>query len=182
MALQIHPEPTPGADALRRLIIDSLGPVLGGGTVVVPELPIDGGPILALGTDGVPVVISFDAADATRAVVGGLKALEEVTRQGEWLLKLCPDIPPGTPFTSPRLVALAPEVPSGATRLTEGSGVFLYLYRTVRVNGELGLLVEPWQPKAANSGPKPHAGRRNRFRTGEVTLTPDEQVFFNTSS
>lgn len=178
MSLHIHSEPTLGASALRRLVIDSLGPVLGGGTVVVPELPIEGGPILALGTDGTPIVISFDAEDATRAVVGGLQALEEVTRQGDWLVKLCPDIPAGTSFAAPRLVALAPEVPSGATRMTEGSGVFLYTYRALRVNGEQGLLIEPWQPNAANKPFKPHEGRTNRFRTGEILLTPDEQTFF----
>ena len=122
-------------------------------------------------------VISFDAEDGGRALLGGLAAVEHVSRHHAWLARSCTHLPEGTRLTDPRVLVFAPTVPPGVSHLLAGNDrLALHTIKAVRANGELGLLVEPWQTAPANG--RASSGFRPVFRTGESVLSEDEARFF----
>ncbi|MFQ5509292.1 MAG: hypothetical protein ACE5FN_08140 [Leptospirillia bacterium] len=181
MSLEIHAEPLPAGSALRSLVIDRIPSIVPDGRVVVSELPLPGAPVLALDGEGVPVVVAFDA-DGGKALTEGLSATEKVQENAAWLVALCPGIPDGCPFDRVRLMVLSPKPPAGARHLVLGmANLFIATIRAVRIGRDLGLLVEPWQPEEAPlEGPSRKActERTHIFRTGQITLTEEEEAFF----
>lgn len=179
MPFEIQSEPIPGGAELRKLVADALGSVLGAARVVAPELPLPGGPVLAVDGEGEPVLVSFDAGDAETALVNGLSAMEALCAKGGLALCMCGGMPASARPEALRLMVLAPEVPSGVALVAEGrSRVSIYTFSALRINGELSLLVEPWAAPAATAPASGGADPVHPFRTGMVDLSKEEEAFF----
>jgi len=183
VALNVRPEPLPEGDRLRDLVLGALDTVLGPTTVVARSAPLEGEPALVLDGSGEVVVVAFDATDGARALLSGLKALEGLAAAAPWLInaRTLPDLPEAASLDAARLLVLAPTAPPGLARLGAPDRVSAAEIRAVRVGDEVGLLIvpvaaalTPWGGRALAAQP-----RRNPFRTGLVTLSPEEAAFFD---
>jgi len=182
---QVIPEPLPPEGELRPLLPQVLTGVLGVNRVLVPELPLEGGPLLAADAEGMPVVVSFDHGDGRSALLAGATAVEALSERSGWLARMCPHIPADMPIDAVRLLVLAPRVGDGVGLLATGNQrVSLAVLSALRVNGELVLMASPWQGPNGSAtathadGTATAATDGHPFRTGQVTLSDDEEAFF----
>jgi len=73
MTLQIHAVTEISSSDLRRLVVDNLVALLGEGAMLVENMPhIDGCCVAISDRHDGPVLLSFDAVDSRRALLGGL--------------------------------------------------------------------------------------------------------------
>lgn len=180
MPLKLQAATMPEGPALRALVLASLEPVLGGAAVLDEALPLEGAPALVLDGEGRATLVSFDPADAGRALLAGLAALEAVASAGGWLAGHYPALAAPEALDGLRLLALGPTVPLGLSRTGTPERLRVGAFRAVRVGEETGLLIDivSDHPQPLE-GPAPGAGRLQPFRTGLVTLTAEEEAFFD---
>lgn len=181
MALNLRPEPLPEGDRLRDLVLGGLETVLGSTTVLARSTPLEGEPALVLDGQGDLVVVTIDASDGARALLAGLKALEGLAAAAPWMARTLPEWPDTAFPDAARLLVLAPSAPPGLARLGSPERVAAAEIRAVRMGDEVGLLISPVAATLAAWGGRPLASvpRRNPFRTGLITLSPDEAAFFD---
>jgi hypothetical protein len=134
----------PSLGLTRKLILESLGPHVGVDEIIDPELPLNGSPILALDTEGHPLIISFDTDDGAEALLMGLNAWDELQSSKPWLARLYPTLTTESISHYLRLMVLSPDLPPGARCLTEHpSFITFYTFRVLRLNTETVILIEP---------------------------------------
>lgn len=141
MPLSIRLATSVSPQRLRDLVVDNLAQLLGEGARPWDDMPsLHDGCLGAVDVRNELVLVSFDAEDASRALLSGLGCMEALSSDLAARL-LSPYRKPG------RLLVLAPTPPPGAG-LFEGSGVLEWMtFRVLSVNGEFGLLLEPAAPR-----------------------------------
>jgi hypothetical protein len=180
MPLNVQSATLPEGPALRALVLASLEPVLGSATVLDESLPLEGAPALVLDGEGRATLVSFDPEDGGRALLSGLSALEAVASAGGWLAGHYPALAAPEALEGLQLLALGPTAPAGLGRTGTPPRLRVGTFRAVQVGEETGLLVDlvahrPRRPE----GPAPGPGRQQPFRTGLVTLSAEEEAFFD---
>ncbi len=145
--IRLEPSPTPSGAVLRRLIVDSLPSVFGDCELIHPRLPCIGAPLLILDAERRPVLIGFDPADAGRALLSALSAWDDVRRHPEWVMRLHPALTSDAIARELGIAVFARTPPPGTDCLMPG-GIrpSVFVFRTLRANGEMALLVEPHHP------------------------------------
>lgn len=143
---RLEPAPTPSGAVLRRLIVDSLPTVFGDCELVHQRLPCVGAPLLILDADHRPILIGFDPADAGRALLAALSAWDDVRAHPDWVMRLHPALTHEAIMQELGLAVWARTPPPGAACLMPGQTLpAVFIFRTLRVNGELALLVDAWR-------------------------------------
>ena len=132
-------------DRLPMLISDSLETLLGKHyRVLDPAPPWAESAIFALDSKNRPVLVQYDADDGGRALLTGLATLDKLARDIHWLTRSYPEFSKGRPLVQPDLVTVSPTPPAGTSRLCRGSTwLRCFTFRPLRVNDEIGLLLEP---------------------------------------
>lgn len=167
--------PTPGR--LRQLLLDALPQLLGGETQALPSaghLPVD--TLVAVDAYQRLWILSFTTHEPGRALLDGMRALQQVRDLLPWL-KQARLVSPEVEECS--LLVLSPDLPDGCTELCLRAGIDWRRLRFLEVNGELGLLVEPADPlplQMAQTQPRP-ATLKPIGREGGG-LSPEEEAFF----
>lgn len=190
MRPQLKPVTLTPSDILNELIVDSLGNVLGvNHEVIASSLPFDGNHILAVDAGRRPILVSYDGRDGGRALLAGLGVIEGLMQNRALLYRLYPALftrsdGSGAIFAMEdvRLVILAPAPPPGAAYLRRTlPGLRVHTFRTLEINGEIGLLVEPSPPGAATPAPDADAPTETPetvFRSGRPVLSDEEEDYF----
>jgi len=182
MTLRVTPSAPPQARILRELVLESLDQVLESPWVIDPELPCDGGPILAADASRNAVVISYDALDSATALLCGLSTLDALQTNRQWLARLYPDVFTGSSADEPRLVILGPAPPPAAARLSASNArIDFFRLRTLHINGEPGLLIEPCelqQPVAPREHEVFEPPPSRPPIPSDIPLSKEEEAFF----
>jgi len=182
MTLRVAPSAPPQARILRELVLESLDRVLESPWVIDPELPCDGGPILAADANRDAVVISYDALDSTTALLCGLSTLETLQTNRQWLARLYPDVFAGTSTGEPRLIVLGPAPPPAAARLSASNArIDFFRLRTLQINGEPGLLIEPCEMQQPVAPPEQEVFEpppSHPPMPSDIPLSKEEEAFF----
>lgn len=143
MSIQIHAVPLAAAQDLRQLVINALEQFVEKPQLLDVELPWEGGPLLVIDAMQQPVLISFDARDATRAVLNGLAALEKFESNFALLARLHPKLTEPPAASAPRLVILAHEQTPSLRNLGRSMPhAEIFTFRVFQVNGQTGLFIE----------------------------------------
>lgn len=192
MSIQIHAVPLAAAHDLRQLVINALGQFIDGPALMDAELPWEGGPLLAMDARQQPILISFDARDATRAVFNGLAALDKFESNHALLARLHPKLAEPSVASTPRLVILVGEQTPSLRHLGRSMPhAEMLVFRVFQVNGQTGLFIEPLsaQGAVARHGPAAAAYDVSGFRfepepasaaAAEAELTAQEEAYFRT--
>lgn len=124
------------AEELQRIMEDNLTSIAGADFELWETLPRLGERCLIVESPQKELlVISFDARDATRALLEGLNSMEQLNHDLAGLF-LVDYVKPS------RLIVLAPETPPGARTLQDSGLLESKTFRVIEVNGERALLVE----------------------------------------
>jgi hypothetical protein len=170
MTLQIHPVAEVHTSDLRRLIIDNLGALLGEGARLVDNMPhIDGCCLAASDGHDRPLLLSFHAADAQRALLTGLAWMDKLDSETARLFLQDNHLPGG-------LLVLAPAAPPGLTLFRGACPVSWQRIQVLSVNGELGLVIAPLVEETTSAAPI-RAERRPTIV--ESVLSPEEERHFS---
>lgn len=177
MALRISTATDVAPEQLRALIVDALPSLLGVGARLWDGMPtLDEQCMGVLDTHNGLTLLSFDANDAQGALMKGLGCMEQLS--GEQAARLLRD------YRKPsRLLVLSPSPPPGMDVLRRCGAATWNALRVLRVNGELGLLMDP---KAEEADDMSSAFAPSAFRetepaeadAGEPALTAEEEDFF----
>jgi len=182
MTLRVTPSAPPRAPILRELVLESLDRLLESPWVIDPELPCEGGPILATDATRNIVVISYDALDSAAALLCGLAALDALQTHRQWLARLYPDALGDASAREPRLVVLGPTAPPAAARLSASNArIDFFRLRTLQINGEPGLLIEPCGLQQPAAPPEHEVFEPPPYRPpvpSDVPLSKEEEAFF----
>lgn len=144
MSIQIHAVPLSAAHDLRQLVVNALGQIIEAPQLLDTELPWEGGPLLAIDARQQPVLVSFDAREATHAVFNGLAALDKFESNHALLARLHPKLMEPSIMSTPRLVILVGEQTAPIRNLGRSMPhAELMTFRVFQVNGQTGLFVEP---------------------------------------
>lgn len=176
-------------EILRELVTDSLTNILGEGHEVISDkLPFDGHHILALNCERRPVLLVWDSRDGGRALLAGLTAIEGLSDNRAMLYRLYPALFRGNRDNSAifrvedmELVILAPKAPPGGSYLRQAfANLSVHTFRILEVDGKIGLLIETPRDElaASQARPAPAAQVRTAFRSGQITMTPEEDNYF----
>ena len=148
-------------DKLPTLLCDSLATLLGQNCRVLDASPpwADSA-IFALDGNERPVLVQYDVEDSGRALLAGFSTLDKLERELHWLARSYSEFSTGRPLILPDLVIVSPTPPPGAARLCgEDPWLRCFTFRALRVNGEIGLLLEPVtqesQPPKTEAPPRP---------------------------
>lgn len=178
MSLNIRPEPVPSKQILRNLVAGCLHAFLGPCTLLEPELPFSGGPMLVLRGRSDVTLISFDTQDSALALTSGLEAWEDLGANRLWFAGRHPELAPSAPAEAVRLVVLMPSSLPGADLLGRGHrNLTLFTFRVLAVNGETALLVEPVRDPADGIASDPEHGRHRNAADAGSGLTEEEIAF-----
>lgn len=189
MSPQLKAIPLTPDDILQELVLDSLPDMLGSPhEIIAPHLPFEGNHILALDPVWRPTVVSYHGCDGGRALLAGLGVLDALAHNRAILYRLYPKLfarhDGGGAILSledMRLIVLSPTPPPGRTFLERTlPAVSVYTFRTVEIDGEIGLLLDASPgPDAEDTGgvPPPRAPGTG-FRTGGVSLSAEEERYF----
>jgi hypothetical protein len=187
--MHIHSTTLDSNKDLHELVLQSMDQILGTSyEIITDKLPFDGNHILALDEERKPVVITYDNDDSGKALLSGIAVLEKLMSSRELLYRLYPRLAEITSSDDPMLsiedillIILAPQAIPGAHYLTRLlPNVSVYTHHTLKINDDVGLLIEPTTPKiddkfsidlAANLQPP-------EFRTGRFNLDEEEELFF----
>jgi len=194
MSVQLKNVPLTSDEILKELVIDSLPNILGEPfELITDNLPFEGNQILALNAEQRPTVISYDSRDGGRALLAGLGAIESLSDNRAVLLRLYPALFRGQRNNSSsgifrleevRLVVLSPKAPPGGAYLRHAfRALTTFTFRTLEVEGNIGLLIEPEQYPAPGAGGDllstlPRSAPRPAFRSGSAPLSPEEESYF----
>ncbi len=143
MPARIRPAPAPSKQVLRDLVAGSLEAIIGPCSLINPELPCTGGPILALDAHRRATLISFEPDDGAQALLNGLAAWHETQAGDLWVRRLYPELSRSGPGENTHLVVLIPAPLPGAALLANTDNLSVFTFRVFTVNNEAALLVEP---------------------------------------
>jgi hypothetical protein len=162
MTIRISDTPLP-RDRLPALISESLEALLGKRyRVLDPSPPWAESAIFALDGKNRPVLVQYDPDDGGHALLAGLATLDKLERQIHWLTRSYSEFSKGRPLVQPDLVTVSPTPPAGAIRLCrESAWLRCFTFRPLRVDDEIGLLLEPVGPDALDR-PDRAVGTSNR--------------------
>ena len=163
-------------DRLPTLISESLEALLGKRyRVLDPSPPWAESAIFALDGKNRPVLVQYDADDGGHALLTGLATLDKLEREIHWLTRSYAEFSKGRPLVQPDLVTVSPTPPAGAIRLCrENTWLRCFTFRPLRVNNEIGLLLEPIGPGTlVRSDRAADAPSREQI---DKTPDPDEEV------
>lgn len=179
MALRISTATDVTPEQLRSLIVEALSSLLGAGARLWDGMPaLDEQCLGVLDAQDDLTLLSFDASDAQGALMKGLACMEQLS--GEQAARLLRD------YRRPsRLLVLSPSPPPGMEVLVRCHAAAWNALRVLRVNGELGLLIEP-KGEASNGmsvafvhstfrGTEPERAGED---AKEPALTAEEEDFF----
>ena len=170
MTLQIHAVTEISSSDLRRLVVDNLVALLGEGAMLVENMPhIDGCCVAISDRHDGPVLLSFDAVDSRRALLGGLGWMDQLG--SEMATLLLQDYHPPT-----GLLVLAPAAPPGLILFSGPCPVSWRRIQVLSVNGELGMVIDPVVEETAAAAPV-HLERRPTIV--ESVLNPEEERHFS---
>lgn len=183
MSLHIRAVAPPAAGRLRQLLLEALPQLLGTQAQALPSaghMPIDS--LVAVDAYQRLWVLSFTTHEPGRALLDGMRALQQVRDLLPWL-KQARLVSPEVEECS--LLVLSPELPDGSTELCLRAGIDWRRLRFLEVNGELGLLIEPAEPlslqmsrtQTPGSAPPRPATLTPLSRNGGG-LNPEEEAFF----
>lgn len=143
MKLSIHREIDCGREELRAMLLDAAEQLAGNGAQILePKLPWEGHPILLADAELHPVVVSFDIEQSQAALLNGLMAVEKLSSALAWVNQVYDTLQQQE--QPPKLVVVSAEYPPGSTTvLTACAQLSLFQYKTLRINGETGLWLEP---------------------------------------
>ncbi|MFQ5471196.1 MAG: hypothetical protein ACE5EH_13010 [Gammaproteobacteria bacterium] len=189
--MKIQTIPLSSNEILQELITQSLEELLGQSfNVISNNLPYTGNHILAMDSCNRPTLISYDNRDGGQALLSGLAAMDGLTNDRAWLYKVYPSLFNDNPnstlnINDIQLNLLSPTAPPGAVYLSKQiKNLNVYLFNCFLLNGEYGLLIEPYQIDS-NLGDQYVELRHSDesveispFRSGELTLTPEEETYF----
>ena len=118
-------------------------------------------------------VISFDATDATQALMQGLSCMEKLNHDLAPLF-LADYVRPS------RLVVIAPEPPPGMETLPGCGLVESKTFKVIEANGERGLLFEGAEQAHSASVATPRFGKDSdqSEESNEASLSSEEEQFF----
>ena len=175
-------------EVLHDLIMQNLAKVIGTNhEVIALKLPFEGNHILAISEGRKPVIVTYDKDDGGSALLSGIAALEKLTTGRKLIYSLYPRLAEISKsdadllsMEGTRLIILAPQVIAGAEYLTRLlPNVTLCTFQALKVNDEIGLLIEPANPKDDDKfsikQPEEHPPE---FRTGRTNMTEEEELFF----
>ncbi|MGB5338558.1 MAG: hypothetical protein WBO06_05635 [Gammaproteobacteria bacterium] len=174
MTLQIHPVTEIDPRELRTLVLDNLGKLLGEGTNHLDNIPdIDERCLTATDPDGNTLLLSFDALDPERALLGGLNRMDLLDSDVAALF-VQGYSPPA------RLLVLTPEPPPGMSLFDGRCAIDWLRLQVLSVNGELGLLLDT---QAADTTARPSNVETIPFEprsgsTEEPVLSTEEEEHF----
>jgi hypothetical protein len=170
MTLQIHTVTEISSAELRNLMVDNLGALLGEGARLVDNMPqIDGCCVATSDRQERPVLLSFDAVDAQRALLTGLAWMDRLDSKMATLFLQDYHPPTG-------LLVLAPAAPPGLTLFNGSCPVSWRQIQVLSVNGELGMVIAPAVEKAvAAASIQPE----RRPTIVESVLNPEEERHFS---
>jgi hypothetical protein len=175
MTIRISDAPLP-RDRLPALISESLETLLGKRyRVLDPSPPWAESAIFALDGKNRPVLVQYDPDDGGNALLTGLATLDKLERQIHWLTRSYPEFSKGRPLVQPDLVTVSPTPPAGAIRLCrESAWLRCFTFRPLRVDDEIGLLLEPVGPDTQAQADRA-AGTSNR-KLNDKTPGPETPV------
>ncbi len=161
------------SDELQELVEDSLHTVAGEDNELWETLPRLGEHCLIVQNPKEELtVISFDATDATQALMQGLSCMEKLNHELAPLF-LVDYIRPS------RLIVLAPEPPPGVETLRGCGLVESKTFKVIEANGERGLLFEGVQARSAKVTVPSFGKDRDESDESDVTtLSTEEEQFF----
>ena len=170
MTLQIHAVSDIDSSALRSLVVENLGALLGEGARLVENMPqIDGCCLATSDTHDGPVLLSFDAVDSQRALLTGLARVDQLG--SEMAALFLQDYHPPT-----ELLVLAPEAPPGLTLFGGPCPVSWRCIQVLSVNGEFGMVIAPVVEETTTAALIPLESRPTIV---ESALNPEEEQHFN---
>ena len=170
MTLQIHPVTEIGSSDLRRLVVDNLDALLGGGARLVENMPhIDGCCVATSDRHDGPVLLSFDAVDSQRALLTGLARMDQLG--SEMATLFLQDYLPPT-----ELLVLAPAAPPGLTLFSGQCPVSWRCIQALSVNGELGMVIAPVAGEIAAAA---RVQLERQPTIVESVLNPEEERHFS---
>jgi len=179
MALRICTATDIAPEQVRSLIVEALPSLLGEGARLWDGMPaLDEQCLGVVDAQDDLMLLSFDASDAQGALMKGLACMEQLS--GEQAARLLRD------YRSPtRLLVLSPLPPPGMEILRRCRAATWNALRVLRVNGELGLLMEPKAEEAedmsvafAHSAFREAEPERAGEHAEEHALTAEEEDFF----
>ena len=175
----IRPESAPSKQILRKLVAASLQNFLGPCSLLDPELPFTGAPMLVLEAHGDLVLLSFDPEDGGHALLAGLAAWNDLIANRLWLTRQYPEVAPFLQDQVPRLAVLMPTLLPGADLLVRGSNeVMIFTFRVLAVNGETALLIDAAADSAVNAPSRGQLVRQDKAPAAPG-LTEEEEDFLD---
>ena len=170
MTLQIHPVAEIDANDLRHLVVANLGTLLGEGAALVENMPpIDGCCLATSDMHDRPVLLSFDVVDSQRALLNGLRWMDQLNSEMASLF-LQDYHPPA------ELLVLAPAAPPGMAIFSGPCPVSWRRIQVLSVNGELGMVIGPAVEESADAA---HVQPERRPTIVESVLNPEEERHFS---
>jgi hypothetical protein len=181
MPLRIQAAGAISAQALRDALVENLEDIVEDYRLLEAALPYPGAPLL-LDAGERPLLLSYDAEDGARALFQGLAAVQSLRADADWLARLHPAIPATHWNEPPSLAVIAPALPAGAELINLGMGLTLFTFRALRVNGEIGILLEAvgdtrLKPPAREPAVAPRTGAATAG-AAKLGLSAEESAFF----
>jgi hypothetical protein len=171
---------------LHELILQSLDKIIGEShKVIARDLPLKTGRhIMAVDSQGRPILVSIDISDGGRALLAGLEALETLSENRAWLYKLYPALfeegdknKRAFQIENIILVVVAPTLPPGQRYLRRViHQLKLFTFLPLKIGDELGIYIEAHPSEATEQTTIERT--LNRFRTGTTELNTREENYF----
>ena len=179
VALQITHEPLPSREVLRLLISQSLQTIADKPMLLDVDMPCAGNPLIAVDSNKAPIVISFDQDEPEKALVMGLAARDDITSNRALIHRLYPVLTEDSILNNLHLVIMSPGTPPGITGLARSDSLLsAYTIRALRVNNELGLLVDLVAGTETRRQPTAKPAVQAVRARNNMSLTADESAYF----
>jgi hypothetical protein len=161
-------------DTLRALLIDAADQLVGPDSCLLEaRLPWDGHPVLFADTDRHPVLVSFDLENSQAALLNGLHASDQLATALPWVNQVYEALEGQQ--KPPRLVVVTAGPPPGNQAALTGDGALrLFTCKVLGINGEIGLLLEPFGRRTPLAGSATDRSDEPRLpASGLASLVPD---------
>ena len=179
MTLQIIHEPLPSREVLRLLISQSLQTIADKPMLLDADMPCAGNPLIVVDSNKAPIVISFDQNEPEKALIMGLAARDDITSNRALINRLYPVLTEDSILNNLHLVIMSPGAPPGITGLVKSdSRLSACILRAVRVNNELGLLVDLVAGTGTRRLPTAKPLVQAVRTKNNMSLTADESAYF----
>lgn len=133
----------PDKETLRIHIIGALDGIELIERIVDPVLPWQGEPILAMDSQHRPLILSFDTHDTGRALVNGLRAMEQAWLHHPLLSRVHPELFDHQAWGHLQLLLILPEPLPSIPLFANNREILLYTFQCLTVDGDLAILIEP---------------------------------------